>query len=177
MTISMPPTVKSFGNESLLVLTSLPAAPAAITSANVTAGKNITCHVVGDWYATAETNKVARQRKMCQTKVTEALGVSTWQTPDLIYTGMPQLVGTPSSPGNEAYEALPEGAIVYAVQRLGKGGKTAFVSGDKYLLWPLELGPQVWGPSADDEGGEFVLTQATAFAPGYDAPIAGTVAA
>lgn len=177
MTISMPATVKSFGNESLQVLTTVPAALDGVILAEITASDNITCHVVGDWYASAETNKVARQRKMCQTKVTEALGVSTWQTPDLMYTYLPQSVGTPATAGNEAYEALVEGATVYLLQRLGKGGKTAITTGDEYLLWPVELGPQVPGPSADDEGGEFIMTQACAFAPGYDEPISGTVAA
>lgn len=176
MTITMPATVKSFGNETLHILTSKPANLAAVTAAEHGAGKNITCHMVGDWYVPAETNKVARQRKMCQTQTTEALGVTTWQPGDLTYTYLPQLAGTASSPGNEAYEALVQGAIVYMIQRLGKGGTTALATGDKYLLWPLELGPQVPGVSADDEGGEFVITQASAFAPGYSGPIAGTLA-
>lgn len=177
MTISMPATVKSFGNETLHVLTTLPGAPAAITAAQVTAGKNITCHMVGDWYVPAETNKVARQRKMCETQTTESLGITTWQPGDLTYTYLPQLAGTPSSPGNEAYEAMPQGATVYVIQRLGKSGKTTLTTGDRYLLWPLELGPQVPGPSSDDEGGEFVITQACAFAAGYSGPIAGTLVA
>lgn len=177
MTISMPATTSSFGNESLVILSALPADPAAATLIELTAGENITCHMVGDWYVPAETNKVARQRKMCQRKTTEALGVSTWQPGDLTYTYQPQEVSTPGASGNEAYEALPEGSTVYVVQRLGKSGTTLMASGDDYILWPLELGPQVPGPSADDEGGEFVMTQACAFAPGYSEGIAGTVGA
>lgn len=177
MTISMPATVKSFGNETLHVLTTVPGAPTAITAAQVTAGKNITCHMIGDWYVPADTTKVARKRKMCETQTTESLGTTTWQPGDLMYTYLPQLAGVASSAGNEAYEAMPQGATVYLIQRLGKGGKTALATGDKYLLWPIELGPQVPGVSSDDEGGEFAITQACAFASGYSGPIAGTLVA
>lgn len=176
MTISMPATVKSFGNETLHILTAKPANLASVTAAEHGAGKNITCHMIGDWFPGAETNKVARQRKMCETQTTEALGVTTWQPGDLMYTYLPQSVGVAATPGNEAYEAMPQGATVYAIQRLGKGGKTVLATGDKYLLWPLELGPQVPGVSSDDEGGEFAITQACAFAAGYSGPVSGTLA-
>ena len=40
-------------------------------------------------------------------------------------------------------------------------------------MYPLDLGPQIWGASADDAGGEAVVNQDVAFAPGYDGPIDG----
>lgn len=177
MTIVMPETTDTFGNLSLVVLSSAPADLEAATVANLTAGENITCHAVGDWWPTATTNKVSRQRKMCQTSVTQALGTTTHDTPALQYTYMPQEVGTPGASGNEAYEALPAGATVYLVQRIGKDGKSAFVAGDNYRLFPVELGPQIPGTSSEDEGGEAVINQEIAFAPGYEEPIEGIVAA
>ena len=177
MTIVMPETTDTFGNLSLVVLSAKPTDLTAATVANLTAGENITCHQVGDWWPTAQTNKVSRQRKMCQTSVTQALGTTTHETPALQYTYMPQQVGTPGASGNEAYEALPEGAVRYLVQRIGKDGKSALVAGDKYRLFPVELGPQIPGTSAQDEGGEAVINQEVAFAPGYEEPIEGVVAA
>ena len=63
------------------------------------------------------------------------------------------------------------------VQRLGKSGTSDFAASDKYRLFPVELGPQIPGASAEDAGGEFVINQEISFADGYDEPVMGTVAA
>lgn len=180
MTITMPETVDSYGALSLVVLTAKPAdltAASLATDLGAANAENITCHVVGDWWPSATTNKVDRARKMCQTKVTQALGTTTHETPTLQYTYKPQSVGTAGAAGNEAYEALPEGATRYLLQRLGKDGTSAIATGDKYRLFPVELGPQIPGTSSEDEGGEFVINQEVSFASGYDGPVNGTVVA
>lgn len=176
MTISMPETTKTFGAQRLVVLTTKPANLAAVTNVAALAGKNITCHMVGDWWPTASTDKVTRARKMCQVKTTQALGVSTWETPALQYTYNPQKVGTAGYAGNEAYEALPEGATVYLLQEIGLTGTTATTVGDAYRLFPVELGPQVPGSSSDDAGGEAVINQEIAFLNGYSGPVSGVLA-
>ena len=175
MTVQMPETVDSYGNLSLVVLPTKPANESAVTSTELGAGENITCHMIGDWFPTATTNKVDRQRKMCQTKVTQALGTTTHETPTLQYTYNPQAVQAAGGAGNEAYDVLAEGATVYLVQRLGKDGNTAVGTGDAYRLFPVDLGPQIPGSSSDDEGGEFVINQEVSFASGYDGPVEGVV--
>lgn len=178
MTVTMPETTKTFGQQSLLVLTAEPAAPDALATTEATAGENITCHLLGSWFPTAETEKVSRARKMCQTKVTQSLGATTWNAPALQYTFNPQTVGTPGGAGNEAYEALPEGAVVYLALRTGKGGQTAFGTGDAYQLLGVRLGPQVRGQSSDDAGAEATVTQELEILEEYsDGPIDGVVAA
>lgn len=176
MTLTMPETTDSYGQISVVVLTNKPASLASIPVASITAGENVSCHLYGDWMPTASTDKVSRQRKMCQTKIARSLGTTTWETPAFQYSYRPQSVGTAGAPGNEAYEAMPEGAVVYAVQRLGKDSRSALAAGDKIRVWPLELGPQVPGVSADDAGGEFVINQEASFASGYDSPVDGVVA-
>lgn len=177
MTVTMPETTKSFGAQSLVVLTSKPTDLEEVTTTQATAGENITCHMVGDWWPSASTDKVARSRKMCQTKTTQALGVTTWETPTLQYTANPQTIATPGAAGNEAYEALPEGGVRYLLQRLGVSGTTALAEDDAYRLIPVELGPQVWGASTDDAGGEVVINQEVALLAGYDGPIDGVIVA
>lgn len=173
--LQMPSTTKMFGNQSLVVLATEPTAPEAATTTEVDAGENISCHMVGDWWPTATTEKVSKQRKMCQTTTAQSLGTTTYETPALQYTYNPQTVGTPGSGGNEAYEALEPGTTVFLVQRLGKAGNTPVASGDAYRLIAVELGPRVPGTSADDAGGEAVINQEVSFAPGYDEPIDGVV--
>lgn len=177
MTIMMPETTKSFGAMSLVVLTSKPADLEEVTLAAAAAGENISCHSIGDWWPTASTEKAARQRKMCQTKTSQALGTTTWDTPTLRYTYNPQTVGTPGSAGNEAYEVLPEGAVRYLLQRLGVTGDSAVETGDAYRLIAVELGPQVPGVSSEDAGGEFIITQEVALLEGYSGPIDGVIVA
>ena len=177
MPVSSPPTTGSFGNISLVVLSALPANLAAIPLSAITAGKNISCHHFGDWLPTATTEKVTAKRKMCQTKAAQRMGITTHETPAFQYGYMPQSVGTAGAPGNEAYEAMPEGAVVVAIQRLGKKGTTDLVATDKYRAFVLQLGPQVPGVSQEDAAGDFVINQDSAFASGYDGPIEGVVAA
>lgn len=176
MTVLEAKSVKSYGNLSLVILAAKPASLTSPTSAEVAAGKNVTCHQFGDWLPTATTEKATRGRRMCQTRQGQSLGSTTYETPALQYSYDPQAVGTPGAPGNEAYEICPEGAVVYALQRLGKGGTTDLVATDKVRVIVLELGAQVPGVSQDDAGGEFVINQETALASGYTAPIDAVIA-
>lgn len=176
MPVTIPESTSSFGNLSLVILSAEPTSLTAVTTAQITAGVNVTCHMFGDWLPTATTNKVDRQRRMCQTKTTQALGTTTHETPALQYSYNPQSVGDAGADGNEAYEVLPEGAVVYLLQRLGKSGTSDLVTGDKYRLFPVDLGPQIPGVSSEDEGGEFVINQEVSFADGFDGPIDGEVA-
>lgn len=177
MPVSLPETFDSYGKISLVALSVKPANLAAVPLAAITAGKNISCHQYGDWLPTATTEKVSRRRKGCQRKTTQALGTTTHEVPALQYSYNPQGVGTAGAAGNEAYDALPEGATVYLVQRLGKDGDAELVATDKYRLFPVVLGPQIPGASAEDAGGEWVINQEVAFAPGYDGPIPGAITA
>lgn len=175
--LEMPPTTGTFGNLSLVALTAKPADLTAITPTELAAGVNVSCHMVGDWWPTAETADVSTQRKMCQTSVASRNGETTHNLGTLTYTYMPQDVGTEGSDGNEAYEALPQGVVRYLVQRIGKGGKTPLAAGDAYRVFAAEMGPQIPGASADDAGGEAVITQKLGWAAGYTEPIDGVVAA
>lgn len=175
--LPMPSTTATYGKQSYVVLASAPASLAAITAAELTAGENITCYNFGDWFATADTEGVARQRKACETQVTQAKGNTTWSVPGLNYSANPQTIDTPGSAGNEAYEALVPDSTVYIVKFIGVPGREAPGAGDAYQVFPLELGPRVWAPSADDAGGEAAINQAAFFAPGYSAPVDGVVAA
>lgn len=176
--IQMPETTKTFGQQVLLVLSTEPEDPTETTEAEVAAGDVIACHLVGSWFPTATTEKVATQRKMCQTKVTQKLGSTTWDAPALQYTFNPQTVGTPAQPGNEAYEALPEGAIRYLELFTGIPGNQTPDDGDAYQLLGVRLGPQVRGQSSDDAGGEATVTQELEILSEYtDGPVDGVLVA
>lgn len=177
MPVTSPVTTSTFGNMSLVVLTVKPTNLAAISLSEITAGENISCHAVGDWWPTDTVEKVARQRKMCQTSVPQANGAVTTETPALTNTYVPQEIDTPGAPGNEAYEALEPGTDVYLAQRIGKAGKSDWGTGDAYRLFPVNIATRTPGASAEDAGAEAIFTSELAFADGYTEPIDGVIAA
>lgn len=180
MSVTLPETTDAFGKISIAVIVAKPASLTAVSLATDLTGaaaENGSCHIVGDWLPTASIEKNARARKLCQVKQGTALGVAQWDTPTIQYTANPQSVGTPGADGNELYEAMPEGAERYVLLRLGLDGDSALAVGDKYLLIPAELGPQVWTTTTQDAGAEFAINQDMAFLAGYDAPINGVIVA
>jgi len=178
MTLMEPETTDVFARQRYVVLSAMPASLTAITAAEIAAGENISCHLYGDWWATAETEGVTRQRKACSTQAPTGKGVTTWSTPTLSYSYNPQTVSTPGSDGNEAYEALPGDDQVVLVKLIGVDPKAATsATGDDYIAYPLDLGPQVEAASADDAGGEASITQAAFLQAGYSAPVRGVLVA
>lgn len=172
--LPIPPTEDSYGAQSLVVLTTKPASLAAPTVAEMTAGINISMHVVGSWYPTADTDRASTERKMGATNTVEKIGSSTHKLPTLTYTHIEQAVDT--APGNEARKALPEGAIVYLALRNGVPGNTAIATGNRGRFYPAKLGPQIPSQTKDDAAGDDAITQELGFAPGYTAPVPFVVA-
>jgi hypothetical protein len=178
MTLMEPETTDVFARQRYVVLASMPADLEAITVAEMAAGENISCHLFGDWWATAETEGVTRVRKACSTQAPQGKGTTTWSTPALNYSYNPQTIDTPSSAGNEAYEALPSDDQVVLVKMIGVDSKaSASTAGEGYIAYPLDLGPQVESPSSDDAGAEAQITQAAFLQAGYSSPVRGVVAA
>lgn len=178
MTILTPETELSYGNQSLVVLDTKPAAldtTGNVTLAEINAGKNISLHVVGSWFPTADTDRASTQRKMASRKTVQVLGTSTVALPDLTVTHLAQEVD--ATAGNEARAALVEGAIKYLVLRNGVAGDSAFAASDRGKCYPVMVGRPMEAETADDAGGEEALVVPLGFAPGYDGPVSITVTA
>lgn len=160
MPLSMPETVKSQGNKVLIVLTTPPASPSAPTKAELNAGEFITCHVYGSFSASPTQNTGEAPRKLCSRVVPQQLGNVTYTINDIQYSYVPQDAGTPGAAGNEAFDALPEGADVYLVEGDGLDGKTsALATGDLVNIYHVEAGVQRRGMTGDGEFDEFSVTQ------------------
>lgn len=160
MTVVMPETVKSQGNKVLIVLDAPPAVPGAPTKAELNAGLFVQCHIYGTFSGTPSQEVGAAPQKMC-TKVTpRQLGNVTYEIADVQYSYVPQKMGTPGSPGNEAVEALTPGTDVYVVEGAGIDGTTgALDTGDVVNLYHLDCGVQRRGQTGDGQFDEFSVTQ------------------
>lgn len=177
MTLMEPETTDVFARQAYIVLPAMPADLDSVTAAELAAGENISCHLYGDWWATAETEGVTRQRKACSTQAPQGKGTTTWSTPTMSYSYNPQTVSTPASAGNEAYEALEDDSQVVLLKFIGVDPKTTPPTGTDYIAYPLDLGPRVEAASADDAGGEASITQAVFLQAGYSSPVRGVTVA
>ena len=160
MPLTQPETVKSQGNTTLIVLTTPPAVVTAPTLAELNAGEFITVHVYGDFGATPTQNVGSAPRKMGSRVEPQQLGNITYTINDISYSYVPQLTPTPSSPGNEAFEALTEGTEVYLVEGPGIDGLTSALATDDVVnIYHVECGVQRRGRTGDGEFDEFNVQQ------------------
>ena len=178
MTLLPPETELSYGNQSLVVFSTKPAAldtTGVITAAEITAAANLSLHVVGSWFPTADTDRASTQRKMGSRKTVQILGTSTVALSDLTVTHLAQEDDT--APGNEARKVMIEGAVRYVMLRNGVAGDVALETGDRGKVYPVTVGRPMEAETADDAGGEEALVIPLGFAPGYDGPVDVTVGA
>ena len=177
MTISLPETVSSYGNTSLVVLSTAPADLDAPTTTELAAGEAIQCHVFGEFGATPSQNTGASPRKMCQTTESQELGTTTYTISDIQYSYVPQSLGAGGGAGNEAFEALTPDSEVYLVERLGVDANTsAFTAAEVVNIYHVRCGVQRRGKTGDGEFDKYSVTQSFVLVDGevptYDAVVA-----
>jgi hypothetical protein len=170
MPLSMPTTIKSQGNSLLIVLPTPPVSLTAPTKAELNAGKFITCHIYGSWSITPSQNTGEAPRKACSTIVGQQLGNVTYPPIEIQYSYVPQALGTPGSAGNEAFEALVPGSVVFLAEGVGLDGKTSALSTGALvnLLKQVTCGVQRRGMTGDGEFDEFSVTQSLVLADGTE---------
>lgn len=173
-----PETELSYGNQSFVVLTAKPAAldtTGVITLTEADAGENISLHVVGSWFPTADTERASTARKMGSRKTVQVLGTSTVALPDLTVTHLAQ--EDDATAGNEARAALVEDSVRYVILRNGVPGDTVLTTGDRGKAYAVKVGRPMETQTQDDAGGEDALLVPLGFAPGYDGPVDITIGA
>lgn len=173
-----PETELSYGAQSFVVLTTKPAAldtTGVITLTEANAGENISLHVVGSWFPTADTERASTARKMGSKKTVQVLGSSTVALPDVTVTHLAQEAD--ATAGNEARVSLVEDSVRYVLLRNGVPGDTPLVTGDRAKAYPIKVGRPMETQTQDDAGGEDALLIPLGFAPGYDGPVDVTIGA
>lgn len=160
MPLAMPNTTPSQGNTVLIVLDAPPAAT-NYTLAELNAGTFITCHVYGDFSAPPNQSVGESPRKMCKKVNPQRLGNVTYTISDVQYSYFPQGLNAPGEDGNEAMEALPEGAERWLIELPGVDGETSALQASTgvYNKYHVECGVQRRGRTGDGEYDEFSITQ------------------
>lgn len=161
MPLIPPPTVKSLGQKSVVILTTPPAAPTGIpTAAEVNAGLFASLHIYGDFNVTPNQNTGEAPRKLGSVVQPQQFGLVTYPAVDAQYSYVPQALATAGAEGNEVYEALVPGDQVTVVVLDGIDGEIstlpATAVGDIFLM---EAGKRRKGQTGDGEFDEKSVTQ------------------
>lgn len=153
MPLVMPPTVKSLGAKSVVILTTPPAAGTGIpTTTEVNAGVFASLHIYGDFNVTPTQNTGEGPRPIGAEQVPTELGLVNYPAVTVQYSIVPQELGTPGADGNEVYEALVPGDQVTVVVLDGYDGEaSAVANGDVVDVFLMECGIRAKGSTGSGE--------------------------
>lgn len=158
MTVVIPASVTAVGNVKVAFVPAL-ANTSAPTVAELTAtgAVDISCFLMPDWGGvTADQNK-GQDRRFCSKEAFDRLGTVTRSVADIVYTYLPQAVGT--DPANKAYTTLVQGTNGFLVIRYGLDVSVAFTAAQKVDVLPVTLGVQTKAVAGSDEFAPLTVTQ------------------
>lgn len=162
MPVSLPPTTSALGNQTIIVLDTAPANPAAPTKAELNAGLFAQCHIYGRLNAQSTQATVEAPRKGCSKVAAQRLGLVTYPGFDIQYSYVPQELGTPGADGNELYELLVPDTEVYVYLAEGLDGEdtAALATGDVVNQgFRVQVGEHREGVTGDGEGDDMAVMQ------------------
>lgn len=162
MPLIPPPTVKSLGQKSVVILTTPPAASTGIpTRTEVNAGLFAALHFYGDFSVTPSQNTGEAPRKLGSAIQPQQFGLTTYPAVEASYSYVPQALGTSGSDGNEVYEALvPEDRVTIVVFDGIDGDIDEIDATDVGDVFLMECGKRRKGQTGDGEFDEKSVTQA-----------------
>ena len=162
MPLTLPPTAKSLGQKTVVVLSAVPAAGTGIpTVAETNAGLFGSLHFYTPLSFVPNQNTGEGPRKLGAKYVPTALGLITYPAVDAQYSYLPQSLGTAGAAGNEMYEKLVPGTKRTVVVLDGKDGTatTAVAANDIADIFLVECGARRKGETGDGEFDELSVTQ------------------
>lgn len=158
MTVSIPESVTAEGNVKA-VFVPVFANVDAPTVVETTAGVDISCFLMPDWDGPTANQNTGEKRRFCSRETFTSLGRVQWELAPLVYTYLPQELGTPGNEANAVYEALTEGVTGYLVIGYGIEPERDFAAGDIVDIFPVECGAQSKGVRGEDEFAPLTVTQ------------------
>lgn len=155
MTVTIPESVTAVGNVKAIFVPTLATNSAAILNAGV----DISCFLLPDWDGPTPTQASGETRRFCSRQSFDRLGRVRWTIAPLIYTYLPQELGTPGHAANAVYEALAEGNTGFVVIGYGIDSANPFTATDIADKFPVECGVQGKASRGADEFAPLTVTQ------------------
>ena len=161
MTVTIPESVTAEGNVKAVFVAAI-ADVDSPTVAELTGGVDISCYLMPDWDGPTATQNTGEDRRFCSRETFTRLGRNQWEISPLVYTYLPQELGTPGNAANDVYEALPPDTTGFLVIGYGFDPSDAFAAADVVDTFPVEAGVQVKQARGTDEFAPLTVTQALA---------------
>lgn len=162
MTVSIPESVTAEGNVKALFVPAIASVSTGPTVAELTAGIDVSCYLMPDWDGPSATQNTGEDRRFCSKQTFTRLGRSQWEVSPLIYTYLPQELGTPGDDANEVYETLSPDTAGYLVVAYGFDPADTLAANDVVDIFPIEAGIQVKQARGSDEFAPLTVTQTLA---------------
>jgi len=152
VSVTFPEGVEGEGNVNV-VFSPAVADITSVTLAEITAGLDITCYVVGDGFTPGGEQALRQDRRLCSRQVFGVPGSITYTLEELVYVYDPQAYGS-ADPENEAYETLAPDTDGFIIIRWGLPFETAFAADQIVDVYPVTMGAQIKNaPATGDSGG------------------------
>ena len=158
MSVTIPESVEAEGRVKAVFVPAL-ADPTSPTVTEATAGTNVSCFLMPDWDGVTPTQNTGEDRRFCSRQTFTRLGRVQYEVAPLMYTYLPQQVGTPGNEGNEAYEALAEGNTGFLIMAYGVDAEGDLSADDIVDVFPVECGVQGKQARGSDEFAPLTVTQ------------------
>lgn len=155
MTVTIPESVEAEGNVSAFFVPTL----ATNSVALINAGTDISCYLMPDWDGPAAAQNTGETRRFCSKQTFQRGGRVSYTISPLVYTYLPQELGTPGHAGNKVYEALAEGNTGFLVVAYGIAPGTPLVATDIADIFPVECLVQDKQARGSDEFAPLTVTQ------------------
>jgi hypothetical protein len=163
MPVTLPPTTSALGNQTIIVLDTAPANPAAPTKAELNAGLFAQCLIYGRLNAQPSQNTGEAPRKGCSKISDQRLGLTTYPSFDVSYSYMPQDAAAAGGDGNELYDILVPDTEVYVYLAEGLDGEDTSVLATADVVnngFKVKVGEYREGVTGDGEFDEMNVMQA-----------------
>jgi hypothetical protein len=158
MTMSIPESVFAEGRVSAIFVPTLGSDSAAIWNAGVQIGP----FLMPDWDGATPTQNTGEQRRFSTRQAFTRLGRTSWAIAPLMYTYLPQKLGTAGNAGNKLYEALKEGNKGFVGMFYDVVPGTTLQANDLGDVLPVECGVQGKNARGTDEFSPLTVTQTLA---------------
>lgn len=157
MTVVIPASITAQGNVKVAWVPAIAGASPTVVEVTAVGAVDLSCFLMPDWGGiTADQNK-GEDRRFCSTESFDRLGTVKRSIADLVYTYLPQTVGT--DPANKVYTTLAAGTTGFLLIRYGLPVATAFAASQKVDYIPAIAGVQVKSVAGSDEFAPLTVTQ------------------
>ncbi|MDR6117273.1 hypothetical protein QE370_000457 [Aeromicrobium sp. SORGH_AS981] len=155
MTLTIPESAIAEGNVYGVYVPTL----ATDSAATLIAGINLSNFLMPDWDGATPNQNTGEDRRFSSRQTWAKFGRTSWEIAPLVYTYLPQQLGTPGHAANKVYEGLAPGNKGWLGLGYGILPTKTLAANDIFDFFPVECGVQGKQARGQDEFSPLTVTQ------------------